>query len=121
MPMNLSRHTAWTDLRRLVWLTLFMMAFLAPPANAAPAGGDEAFTRAANEAVDRIAREDGFSGVILVARGDQVLLRKAAGFSDRERNVRNTPDSQVPILSITKQFTAAAIMLLVEGRQGGAR
>jgi CubicO group peptidase (beta-lactamase class C family) len=91
-----------------------LFALINATALAGPAGSDAEFARAATATVERIEREDGFSGVILVARGDQVLLRKAAGFSDRERNVRNTSDTQFPILSITKQFTAAAIMLLVE-------
>ncbi len=71
--------------------TLF--ALLVSTASAAPAGGDAAFMKAASEAVDTIAREDRFSGVVLVARGDQVLLRKAAGFADRERNILNTPET----------------------------
>lgn len=75
---------------------------------------DLAFTRAATAAVERIERDDGFSGVILVARGDHVLLRQAAGYSDRERNIRNTPDTKFPIESVTKQFTATAIMMLVQ-------
>jgi CubicO group peptidase (beta-lactamase class C family) len=83
-------------------------------ASAAPAGGDATFMKAASEAVDAIEREDGFSGVILVARGDQVLLRKAAGLADHERNLPNTTETKFPIYSVTKQFTAAAIMLLVQ-------
>jgi len=113
--MKLPHHAAWTDLQRSIWHILFIsLALLASSAHAAPAAGDEAFTRAANEAVDRIAREDGFSGVILVARGDRVLLRRAAGLADRERNIPNTPETRFPLASVTKQFTAAAIMLLVE-------
>jgi CubicO group peptidase (beta-lactamase class C family) len=113
--MKFSRLAAWTNLQRSVWLTLFMtLALLASPAKAAPAAGDEAFARAAREAVDRIAREDGFSGVILIARGDQVLLRRAAGLADRERNIPNTPETRFSLQSVTKQFTAAAIMLLVQ-------
>ena len=79
-----------------------------------PSGGDAEFTRAASAAVQRIEREDGFSGVILVARGDRVLLRKAAGYADRERQIRNTPETKFPIESVTKQFTATAIMMLVD-------
>ena len=113
--MKLLRHAARLDLRRTISLTLLMsLAFLAPPAKSAPALSDDAFARAANEAVDRIAREDGFSGVILVARGDQVLLRRAAGLADHQRNIPNTPETRFSLASVTKQFTAAAIMLLVE-------
>ena len=82
--------------------------------SAAPADRGATFTKAASDAIDTVAREDRFSGVILVARGDQVLLRKAAGLADRERNIPNTPKTKFPIYSVTKQFTAAAIMLLVQ-------
>jgi D-alanyl-D-alanine carboxypeptidase len=110
-----SRRAVWTDLKRSVWVIVFVsLAFLVSTAKAAPAGGDQAFTEAANEAMDRAAREDGFSGVILVARGDRVLLRRAAGLADREKNIPNTPETRFPLASVTKQFTAAAIMLLVE-------
>ena len=82
--------------------------------SASPAQDDAAFTKAASEAVETIEREDGFSGVILVARGNRVLLRKAAGFADRERQIPNTVGTKFPLMSVTKQFTAAAIMLLVQ-------
>jgi len=86
------------------------------PASPAPANKDAEFTRAASAAVERIEREDGFSGVILVARGDHVLLRKAAGFADREESIPNTPETKFSLMSVTKQFTAAGIMLLVQDR-----
>ena len=73
--------------------------------------------QAAITVVERSEREDGFSGVILVAREDKVLLRRAAGFADRSSGLRNSVEMQFPILSISKQFTAAAVMLLVEDRK----
>src|SRR5687768_3868076 len=95
-------------------LIVALLSLLVSTASAAPAGGDAAFMKAASEAVDIFASEDGFSGVVLVARGDQVLLRKAAGFADRERNIPNTPETKYSTMSVTKQFTAAGIMLLVQ-------
>ena len=100
------------QIRPTILIALF--ALHVTTASAGPAAGDAAFMKAASEAVDTIAREDGFSGVVLVARGDQVLLRKAAGLADRERNIPNAPKTKFPIYSVTKQFTAAAIMLLVQ-------
>ena len=90
-----------------------LLSFI-PTSSVSSVQTDAEFTRAATAAVDRIEREDGFSGVILLARGDQVLLRKANGFADREHMVRNTPDTKFPLESVTKQFTATAIMLLVQ-------
>ena len=83
-------------------------------ARAAEALRGAAFTRAAEAAVAAAEREDGFSGVILLAQGIDVLLRRAAGFADRERQIRNTPEMKFNLASVTKQFTAAAIMVLVE-------
>ncbi len=104
-------------LRLCLGLLCVIVAVCDAPAIAAelPSGGDVGFAGAASAAVERIEREDGFSGVILLARGDKVLLRKAAGFADRERKIRNTPDTKFPIESVSKQFTATAIMMLVDG------
>jgi CubicO group peptidase (beta-lactamase class C family) len=57
---------------------------------------------------------DRFSGAVLVAHEGQVLLRQGFGFADRRRRTPNMPETQFRIGSITKQFTAAAILQLVE-------
>src|SRR5215471_5627376 len=106
-------------LTRRTMLGCGLGALCAPYAWSQERLGDAEFTRAANLAVDRAASEDGFSGVILVARGLQVLLRRAAGFGDRERQIRNTPETKFNLESVTKQFTAAAIMVLVENDRVG--
>jgi CubicO group peptidase (beta-lactamase class C family) len=55
-----------------------------------------------------------FSGAILVARGDNVLLRKAYGMANYEVGASNTGDTRFRIASLTKTFTAAAIVMLKE-------
>jgi CubicO group peptidase (beta-lactamase class C family) len=58
-----------------------------------------------------------FSGAVIVAEGGRPLFRRAYGLADREWAVPNTPETRFRIGSITKQFTAAAILRLVdEGR-----
>lgn len=52
-------------------------------------------------------------GVAVVDNG-QLLLDRGYGFADVDRQVAATPDTQFEIGSITKQFTAAAILLLKE-------
>src|SRR5277367_3411944 len=89
-------------------------ALLATAAGAGPIRGDQAFEIAANTAIDRITQADGFSGAILVARGREVLVRRASGFADRERKNPNATDTKFPLESITKQFTATAILSLAE-------
>ena len=55
---------------------------------------------------------DRFSGVVLVSRGDEILLRRAYGLADRSWNTPLTPTAKVQIASVTKQFTSAAILKL---------
>jgi CubicO group peptidase (beta-lactamase class C family) len=57
---------------------------------------------------------DGFSGAVLVTRGGSTLVRAAAGMADVQAGVGCTPDTRFQIASVSKQFTAAAVMLLVE-------
>lgn len=51
---------------------------------------------------------------VLIAKGDQVLYRSARGMSDMELGVPMAPDHVFRIGSITKQFTAVAILQLME-------
>lgn len=55
-----------------------------------------------------------FMGTVLVARGDHVLLSKGYGFANLEWGIPNSPDTKFRLGSITKQFTAASILLLQE-------
>jgi CubicO group peptidase (beta-lactamase class C family) len=55
-----------------------------------------------------------FGGAILVARDGEVLLRKGYGMENVENDVPNSTQTKFPIGSITKQFTAVAILMLQE-------
>ena len=55
-----------------------------------------------------------FMGSVLVAKGGQVVFEKGYGFASVELNVPNTPATKFRLGSITKQFTATAIMQLQE-------
>jgi CubicO group peptidase (beta-lactamase class C family) len=58
-----------------------------------------------------------FNGTVLVAENGKVILRKGYGSADFEWQIPNTPDTKFRLGSITKQFTAALILQLVnEGR-----
>ncbi len=56
----------------------------------------------------------GFSGSVLVARDGAPLLRRGYGMANAEHDVPNTPETRFRIGSLTKQFTAAAILILQE-------
>ena len=57
---------------------------------------------------------DQFSGAVLVAREGEVLLDQGYGFANREWRVPNDGDTKFRLGSLTKQFTAVAVMLLSE-------
>jgi CubicO group peptidase (beta-lactamase class C family) len=55
-----------------------------------------------------------FGGTVLVTKNNSVLLKKAYGLADYEWNIKNTIDTKFQLASVTKQFTATAILQLVE-------
>ena len=55
-----------------------------------------------------------FMGSVLVAQKGKVLFSKGYGWADMEWNIPNSPTARFQIASVTKQFTAAAILLLEE-------
>lgn len=57
-------------------------------------------------------RIKGFSGSVLVMQEGKPIVRKGIGLANREWNLANTPATKFRLGSITKQFTATAIMML---------
>ncbi len=55
-----------------------------------------------------------FSGTVLVTKNGAILLKKAYGLADYEWRIKNTIDTKFQLASVTKQFTAAAILQLVD-------
>lgn len=53
-----------------------------------------------------------FSGAVLVAQDGAVLFGKAYGFSDVEKQIPFSLDTQIEIASLSKMFTAMAILKL---------
>jgi D-alanyl-D-alanine carboxypeptidase len=58
-----------------------------------------------------------FSGAVLLAKGDQILVREAVGLASRETGAANTPATKFNLGSINKAFTRLAIeQLAAEGK-----
>ena len=55
-----------------------------------------------------------FMGSVLVAQSDKVVFSKGYGSANLEWNVPDSPDTKFRLGSITKQFTAACVLLLEE-------
>ncbi len=66
------------------------------------------------QAVDARAEGNAFMGSALVARGDQVVFEASRGWANAEWKIPHTPGTKFRLGSVTKQFTAAAILLLEE-------
>ena len=63
--------------------------------------------------------DSGWSGAVIVVRNDTVLLQAGYGMANRERRIPFTASTVAQIGSITKQFTATAVVDLV--RRGRLR
>lgn len=55
-----------------------------------------------------------FAGDVLIKKNGRVVFRKAYGFADRELRIPNTGVTQFHIASVSMQFTAAAVLRLVD-------
>ena len=66
------------------------------------------------EAVDSLAAETGFSGVVRADNGDETVLETAYGLADRAHAIPNTVETQLALASGAKGFTALAVMSLIE-------
>ena len=69
-------------------------------------------TKALNDLVQAWADDGRFMGSVLVTQNGKVLLDKGYGMADVATGRPDTPDTVYHIGSITKQFTAAAILRL---------
>lgn len=92
----------------LLIVTAAVAAVLAGSVHAQDVGRMDEVIRAAVDSEE-------FTGSVLVARGDEVLLDRGYGLANREWGIPNAGDTKFRLGSVTKQFTAVAIMLLVEG------
>ncbi len=65
-------------------------------------------------AIDALASEIAFSGVVRIERNGQIELDRAFGHADRAHDVPNTIDTRFGIASVAKGFTALVIMRLID-------
>jgi CubicO group peptidase (beta-lactamase class C family) len=69
--------------------------------------------------IDPYVRSSDFSGIVLIAQGTRVLVRKTYGLADFSAKIPLVPGIAFRIASLSKTFTAGAVEMLVErGRLG---
>jgi CubicO group peptidase (beta-lactamase class C family) len=66
------------------------------------------------KAIDAVATQTRFSGVVRVDRGSETLLANAYGLADRGHGIANAVDTQFAIASGSKGLTALTIVSLIE-------
>ncbi|MDP8979972.1 MAG: serine hydrolase [Acidobacteriota bacterium] len=74
----------------------------------------EDFAAQADAYISALVQQNKFSGSVLAAKDGKPLFRKGYLLANREWNIPNGPDTRFRLGSITKQFTATAILQLAE-------
>jgi len=95
-----------------LWAAVVLFAILGA-AHPAPCVAQDTSSRM-DQIVQYYVASNNFTGAILVARDRTILLDKAYGDANLEWNIPNTPTTKFQLASITKEFTAASILLLAE-------
>ena len=79
---------------------------------AAQKPGDASVQKRLDQIADSYTADNAFTGSVLVARGDTVLLDRGYGKANLEQNILNNSHTKFRIGSLTKQFTAVLVLLL---------
>ncbi len=72
------------------------------------------FTQRLDQLVQSVVDRDLFTGSVLVVRDQTVLLHKGYGLANHAWRIPNTPDVRYLLASVSKQFTAAAVLRLMD-------
>jgi D-alanyl-D-alanine carboxypeptidase len=128
-PERLRSMMRYPMLRRLLLLPAFVLSAAAPAVHAqtaapaapaaapAPSVAVDPALAGIDSALTAMYPAGGPGAAVLVARDGRVLMRKAYGEANVELGVPLRPEHVFRLGSITKQFTAVAVLMLVdEGR-----
>ena len=110
MPINFNRMNRFVA---LVVLCLLFIQLASAQIFAAPQLTQQIVVKA-EEYMNAAVRVNRFSGSILVVRDGKPLISKGYGMANLELDVPNKPQTVFRLGSLTKQFTAMAIMILQE-------
>ena len=103
------------NLRRALLSFAALLLLLSIQTSAAVAAAqDEQLSRAIDEMLSKAYPAGEPGAAAIVVKDGKTILRKGYGMADMELGVRVEPDMVFRLGSITKQFTAASILLLAE-------
>ena len=95
-------------------LTAFVASFFLGPMMAMAQSDDTSGMTVLESSLAQRLAADGPGEAILVARDGKILFSHGYGLADREKQIPATPETRFRIGSVTKQFTAAAILHLAQ-------
>ena len=83
-------------------------------AGALHAPAEFSFSSQADVYLTKLMKAQEFSGAVLVATNGSVVFAKAYGLANREHGIANTTNTIFRLGSVTKQFTAMCVLILLE-------
>jgi CubicO group peptidase (beta-lactamase class C family) len=102
-------------IKRSGHLLLFcVLAGFLPLLTASPVTAVSSLENKVDSYLQPLADRDLISGSVLIAKEGKILLAKGYGPANREYGIPNGPETKFRLGSITKQFTAMAILILEE-------
>jgi CubicO group peptidase (beta-lactamase class C family) len=75
---------------------------------------DAAVRRQLSSSVADLGASGAFSGIVIAARGTELIAVASAGYADRAKKIPITPSTRFTIGSMGKMFTSTAIGQLVD-------
>ncbi|MHC1724238.1 MAG: serine hydrolase domain-containing protein [Aminipila sp.] len=78
---------------------------------------DDQLEKKINEYLDILAKDDLFRGTVIITKDGEPIYEKAYGKASEEYSVANAMDTKYEIASITKQFTAASVLMLAQQKR----
>jgi CubicO group peptidase (beta-lactamase class C family) len=98
-------------MKKLITLVLLGAALLSPTLKAQT---DEQKAKRFDSICEVYSGKNMFSGSVLIAKNNKILLSKGYGMANYSYDIPNTPATKFKLASVSKQFTAMAIMILQE-------
>jgi len=102
-----------------IWLPTSSATLASPPTQipqletaASSFPSDQDIISKADTYLSQLTKARLFSGSVLIARNGKVLVRQGYGEADHEKHGANTAQTKFRIGSLTKQFTAMALLIL---------
>lgn len=85
-----------------------------PTPTPTPISASQQLTSQLDGLFSNLVAQQQFSGSVLIMRGGQTLLNKGYSMADWNQNTPNDPNTRFFLGSVTKEFTATAILILQE-------